>query len=455
MANPVRRAANRLSIGVEKYMPHSFIFVVVLTVIAYVAALALTPTGPFEIVTEWYGQFWGFLEFGMQMTLIIVTGYGIATAPITRKLIRYLATLPNSSAQAYLSVVLVGSGLAFFNWGLGMVAATFYAITLGAFRDDVDFGFLIATAYIGLWPGVLGSLSITAPLLVNTPGHFLEGQIGIIPLTETIFSPLHLTVVACTLLGSLALIYLMRPPESEVEPLKDDRLEELIPKYDEMEADGGTVTLAERLNQNRLFTAIMVVMGFSFIIYLAVFEGLIAALGLNSMNFILLMTGLALHGSPISYVKAIADGVEKAAQVILQFPFYGGIQGILIGSGLAALIMDWVISVASTQTYPVLVFIGTGILNIFVPSAGGQYIVTGEILHGAADGIGTPHPVVVSAYTFGDGWTNMLQPFWALPVLGMAGLQVRNIWGYVMMGVIMWGLVAGTILLLFPVLGLV
>ncbi|TYL37322.1 hypothetical protein CV102_17000 [Natronococcus pandeyae] len=455
MTNPVRQAANRLNIGVERYMPHSFIFVVVLTVIAYITALAVTPTGPIEIVNEWYGQFWGFLEFGMQMTLIIVAGYGIATAPIMRKFIEKLATLPNSSTQAYLSVVAVGTGLAYFNWGLGMVAATFYAITLGAIRDDVDFGYLIATAYIGLWPGVLGSLSITAPLLVNTPGHFLEEQIGIISLAETIFSPLHLTVVICTFLASLLLIYLMRPPEDEVEPLQTDRLESLIPKYGETTADGGKPTLAERLNQNPLFSAIMVILGLVFITYLSVYEGLIATLGLNSMNFILLMTGLALHGSPISYVNAITDGVEKAAQVILQFPFYGGIQGILIGTGLATIIMDSVIAVATATTYPALIFIGTGILNIFVPSAGGQYIVTGEILHGAGESIGTPHSVVVSAYTFGDGWTNMLQPFWALPVIGMAGLQIRNIWGYVMMGVIMWGLVAGTILLVFPAAGLI
>lgn len=455
MANPVRKAANQLSIGVERYMPHSFIFVIVLTVIAYVAALAATPTGPIEIVNQWYGQFWAFLEFGMQMTLIIVAGYGIATSPIMRRLIQKLATLPNSSAQAYLSVVIVGSGLAYFNWGVGMVAATFYAITLGAIRDDVDFGFLIATAYIGLWPGVLGSLSITAPLLVNTPGHFLEEQIGIIPLTETIFSPLHLSVVICTFLASLLLIYLMRPPADEVEPLRNDRLESLIPKYGETAADGGKPTLAERLNRNPLFSLIMVVLGIVFVAYLSIYEGLLAALGLNSMNFILLMTGLALHGSPISYVNAIADGVEKAAQVILQFPFYGGIQGILIGTGLATIIMDGVIAVATSTTYPALIFLGTGFLNIFVPSAGGQYIVTGEILHGAGESIGTPHPAVISAYTFGDGWTNMLQPFWALPVIGMAGLQIRNIWGYVMMGVIMWGVVAGTILLVFPAAGLI
>lgn len=210
MTDIIRRSANRLNVGIEQYMPHSFIFVVVLTVAAYGLALGLTPAGPFEIVLEWYGEFWGFLQFAMQMTLIIVTGYGIATSPPVRRVLLRLTEVPGSPAQAYLSVVLIGAFFAYFNWGLGLVVAAFYAISLGALREDLDYGYLVATAYIGIWPGIAGSMSITAPLLVNTPGHFLEEQIGLIPLTETIWSPLHLTIVVSTLLLTLLIIYLMR-----------------------------------------------------------------------------------------------------------------------------------------------------------------------------------------------------------------------------------------------------
>lgn len=453
MANIIRRLAQRLNFGIEQYLPHSFIFVVVLTVIAYLLALGLTPTGPFEIVIEWYGAFWDFLEFAMQMTLIIVTGYGIATAPVIRRSLLRLSEQPNSPAQAYLSVILVGFTFAYFNWGLGMVVAAFYAIALGTLRNDLDFGFLIATAYIGIWPGIAGSLSVTAPLLVNTPGHFMEEQIGLIPLTQTIFSPFHLSVVVGTLLVTLALVYLMRPPEGTTEPIDEEELEVLLPRYDHISEDQSS-SLASRANSSPLFTGIIVLMGGSFILYLMVFEGLIAALGLNSMNFILLIVGILLHGNLLSYANAITDGAQRAGQVILQFPFYGGIQGILIGTGLATLAVEAMVGVASSTTYPFLVFLLTGVLNVFVPSAGGQYIVMAEILHGAGDGLGVAHPAIVSAYTFGDVWTNMLQPFWALPILGIAGLKVRDIWGYVLVGLVGFGAVTMGITLLFPVLGL-
>lgn len=211
---------------------------------------------------------------------------------------------------------------------------------------------------------------------------------------------------------------------------------------------------ATKLNQQPLFVGLIVLMGAVMIAYIVRVEGIITALNINSMNFILLMAGLALHRNPISYVNAVTDGAERASQVIFQFPFYAGIQGILIGTGLATLIVDWFVGIATASTFPLLTFLVTGFLNIFVPSAGGQYIVMGEILHNAGATLGAADPIIVSAYTIGDGWTNMLQPFWALPVIGIVGLQIRHIWGYVMMGMLMFGLTAGSILLLFPVLGL-
>lgn len=454
MSNIIRRMTSRLSVGVERYMPHSFIFAVVLTAVAFVMALLGTSSGPVDIAQAWYGDFWAFLQFAMQMTLIIVTGYGIASAPATRSVLRRIARIPNTPVQAYFSVVIMAGLLAYLNWGLGLVGASFYAIMLGAYRDDVDFGFLVAIAYVGVWPGVVGSVSVTAPLLVNTPDHFLQDQIGLIPLTETIFSPIHLSVVLATLLVSLVLVHLMRPPADEVEPLPESQLSELVPDYTIGETDGGTINFATKLNQNRAFSAIVIVLGAVVIADIVFVEGIITALNINSMNFLLLILGLVLHGHPISYVEAISDGVQRASQVILQFPFYAGIQGILVGTGLAALIVDWFVGIASASTFPLLTFFVTGFLNVFVPSAGGQYIVMGEILHTAGSSLGTSDPIIVSAYTIGDGWTNMLQPFWALPVIGIAGLQIRNIWGYVMMGMIMFGITAGAILLAFPMLGI-
>lgn len=435
-------------------MPTSFVFAVVLTAVAFLLALVFTDAGPLTTVQEYYGGFWIFLEFAMQMTLIIVTGYALASAPLVQRGLERVAQIPNSTTQAYLSVIVVGTGLAYINWGLGLVGAGFYALNLAKVRTDLDFGYLVAAAYAGVWPGITGSLSISAPLLVNTPAHFMQDQIGLISLDQTIWSPMHLAVVIFTLLAFLILFRLMEPSPDNVQPVPDDKIDELLPDTNNSEAtpDGGVTkqSWADRLNHSLLFTGFIVILGGVYIIWRLGTDGLINGLTLNTMNFTLLMVGVALHGGLINYVNAIDDAITAAAQVVLQFPFYGGIQGIIVGTGLATLLVQSIVDISTASTYPFFVFIITGILNVFVPSAGGQYIVMADILHGAGGNLGVAHANVVSAYTFGDVWTNMLQPFWALPLLGIVGLRIRDVWGYVLMALLTYGVVTGIVTLVIP-----
>ena len=454
--NVVRRMADRLSISIEKYMPTSFVFAVFLTAIAFILALVFTDAGPFATVQEYYGGFWIFLEFAMQMSLIIVTGYALASAPLVQRGLERIARLPNSTTQAYLSVIVVGTGLAYINWGLGLIGAGFYALNLAKVRTDLDFGYLVAAAYAGVWPGITGSLSISAPLLVNTPDHFMQDQIGLIPLNQTIWSPMHLSVVVLTFLAFLVLFLLMEPSGDNIQPVPDEKINELLPDVHSQEttADGGTAnqSWADQLNHSWLFTIFIVALGGSYIVWRLVTDGLINGLTLNSMNFTLLMAGIALHGGLINYVNAINEAITAAAQVVLQFPFYGGIQGIIVGTGLATLLVQSIVDVATASTYPFFVFLITGILNVFVPSAGGQYIVMADILHGAGSNLGVSDATIVSAYTFGDVWTNLLQPFWALPLLGIVGLRIRDVWGYVLMALLTYGLVTAIVTLVIPTL---
>lgn len=452
VTNTLKRMADRLSVGVEKYMPHSFVFAIILTFIAYGAALLLTSSEPGEIVIEWNNEFWGFLGFAMQLVIIIVTGYGIASAPLTRRAINRLVRIPNTPLQAYISVALFGFLITLIHWGLGLVTASLYTIFLGKERGDVDFGYTVAMAYAGATVGSAGSISQTAPLLVNTPGHFMEGQIGLIPLNETVFSLFHLSIIWGVFFVLLGIIYFTYPTQENTESLPDKEVDELIPEY---EADFDSTTIASRINNSRIFNLIIVLLGGSISAWLIITEGPFQMLELNTMNLIFLTIGIALHKNVVTYAKAITDGAERCGQVILQFPFYGGIQGILIGTGLTTLLIDSITSFSSAGTFPFFTWIMTGIINVFVPSGGGQYIVTAEVLHPAAESMGVSHAAIVTAYTVGDVWTNLLNPFWALPVLGIVGLQVRDIWGNVIMVLIGYGLVAGSITLLFPILGLV
>ncbi|WP_121743604.1 short-chain fatty acid transporter [Natronorubrum halophilum] len=452
MPNILKQMANRFNVGIEKYMPHSFVFAIILTFAAYVAALLLTSTGPSQIVIEWNNEFWGFLEFAMQLVVIIVTGYGIASAPITRRIISKLVRIPNTPLQAYFSIAIFGFFVTLIHWGLGLVSVSLYAIFLGKERDDIDFGYTVAMAYSGATVGSAGSISQTAPLLVNTPDHFMEDQIGLIPLNETIFSLFHLSIVWGVFLLLLVIIYFTYPTQENTDPLPEERVDELLPEYHQ---DFDSTTIAGRFNGSRLFNTGIVLLGGSISIWLIISEGAFQMLELNTMNLIFLIIGIGLHKNIVSYAKSITDAAERCGQVILQFPFYGGIQGILIGTGLTTILIDSITGVSSAETFPFFTWFMTGIVNVFVPSGGGQYIVTAEFLHPAAESMGVSHAVIVSAYTVGDVWTNLLNPFWALPVLGIAGLQVRDIWGYVLMVLIGYGLVAGSITLLFPMLGIV
>lgn len=322
----------------------------------------------------------------------------------------------------------MAAAISYINWGLGLVGAAIYAVILAKVRDDLDYGYLIAAAYSGTRPGIVGSLSVTAPLLMNTPEHFMVDQIGIIYLSQTIFSPMHLFVVLGSLLAFLVLFWAMKPPEEEVESVPDEKLDALLPERPDVATDGGEDRyISDRLNESLVFTAFVVIFAGSYIVWHFATQGFIEGLNLNSMNFTLLIIGIALHGGLVNYVRAVENAVEAAAPIILQFPFYGGIQGLFLGSGLALLLVNSIVDLSGPATYPLAVFLGTGILNVFVPSACGQYIVTAEILLGAGTELGVSDPVIISAYTFGDIWTNMIQPFFALPLIAIAGLPVSDI----------------------------
>lgn len=455
-SNYIRSFARRLSFGVERYMPNAFIFAIILTIIAAVASVGLTDTGPFGIVQEWYGGLWLFLEFTMQMTLIIVTGHAVASAPVIQRFLKRVANVPNSTTQAYTSVILVGAAFGYVNWGLGMIIAVFFALQIARVRNDVDFGFLIAAAYAGIWPGIVGSLSVTAPLLVNTPGHFMADEIGLIPLSETIFSPMILFVVVTTLLAFIILFWQMQPAPDEVDPISEENLNQLLPEEEGVYADGGVATasppIADRLNQNRLLTVFVVLLGGSYVVWNFYTKGPIGGLNLNTMNTTFLMIGLGLHGGLYNYVQAVNNAIDAAAQIVLQFPFYGGIQGIIVGTGLATVIVNWVVGVASTATFPFFSFAVAALLNTFIPSAGGQYITMAPLLHSAGSQLGVSDAVIVSVYTIGDVSTNMLQPFFALPILGVAGLSVRDIWGYVLTALIVFLIVGSVATIVFPMM---
>jgi short-chain fatty acids transporter len=193
-------------------------------------------------------------------------------------------------------------------------------------------------------------------------------------------------------------------------------------------------------------------MGFGYIVYHFSTKGF--DLGLNIVNFIFMFVGILLHGTLRRYIDAIIEAAKGASGIILQFPFYAGIMGMMTGANadgasLAGVISNGFVSISTVKTFPVFTYLSAGIVNFFVPSGGGQWAVQGPIMMPAGQALGVPAAKTALAIAWGDAWTNMIQPFWALPALGIAGLGARDIMGYCVITLLLGGIITVAGFLIF------
>tara|TARA_B100000508_G_C11434680_1_gene265392 strand:- start:46 stop:1257 length:1212 start_codon:yes stop_codon:yes gene_type:complete len=385
------------------------------------------------MIEHWYEGFWNLLAFTMQMVLILVTGHALATAPAVKRWIQRLASQPSSSAQAAALTALVACVFSWFNWALGLIVGAIFALEIGkaAYRQGVKLHYplIVAAGYSGQMVWHMGPSS-SSGLTVATSGHFLEDVIGIIPITETAFS-------SYAILNSLMLIALVVPAtfyfmsprkESEMAGIESYAPQFLQEDTSENNQDNST-SIGTRLD-SVWFTVILLALSGSYAVMHFSRNGF--DLNLNIVNFLFLFLGLALHKTPVRYMNAVTDATKGASGIILQFPFYGGIMGMVTLSGLAVIFVDAMLSIATPQTLPVISWLAAGLLNIFVPSGGGQWAVQGPILMEVAKELEVSVGRIITAFGAGDTWTNMFQPFWALALLGITGVKARHIMGYCM-----------------------
>ena len=282
-----------------------------------------------------------------------------------------------------------------------------------------------------------------------TEGHFLADKIGIIPVSQTLFSPMNIVVALFLIIGLPFLFRFLNPiDESEmvtidkVLPNIDDYLSEKDKDSEEQRRD----TVASKLENSMIISIIVGVMGLIIVVWYFATKGF--TLNLNIVNFTFLFVGILLHRTPINYVRAITEGTRGCAGIILQFPFYSGIMGMMNFSGLIVVIAGWFVAISNQLTFPLFTFISASLVNIFVPSGGGQWAVQGPVIVEAAKTIGVGYPKAIMALAYGDQWTNLFQPFWALALLGLTGLKARQIMGYCM-AVMLIGLVFFILALVF------
>ena len=426
---------------VQKYLPDAYLFAIILTFISFIGALALTGKGFMAIITMWGNGLWGILAFAMQMILILVTGHALASSKPVKKFLTALASIPSNGGQAAMMNCFAVGVASFFNWGFGLVVGALLARELAKKVKNMDYALVVAAGYSGfvIWHG---GISGSIPLAVASKGHLVEKLTGIIPTTATIFSSWNL-IITWTIIITLPILFkLMTPSDSEVKVVDPALLVE-----PEEEKPPVNHTLATWLENS---VAINMLFGLMGVLYLGdyFFKNGFGNLSLNIVIMVFFIAGVILHMTPINYVRAVDQAIKGAGGIALQFPLYGGIQGIMVSSGLAGIIANWFISFSTAYTFPLFTFFAGGVINMFVPSGGGQWIVQGPINIPAGIALGVDPAKVVMGIAYGDQWTNMIQPFWALPLLGIAKLGVRDIMGYCCMTLIWSGIIMSAGLLL-------
>lgn len=424
----IARLGDFLSRVAGRVVPDPFIFALVLTLATLCLGVVLTPTSPGEMVTYWMKGFWDLLEFGMQMVLILVTGGVLAQSPPIRRLINALAGWPKSTAGAVYLVSLAAMTSALVNWGLGLIVGALLAketaVSLKNRGIPHHYPLIGAAGYTGLlvWHG---GLSGSAPLSVATQGHFLAALTGVIPVSDSLFGSLNISLVLTLLITTPLILRAMVPKNPKVWIGVQNHGRALGLGNDTQKAK----TLATLLEESPVLVIALCIAAIGYLFFFFLHKGL-AGLNLNSMNACFLFLGMLFFLRPIRYVRAVASSVAGASGIILQFPFYAGIMGMMRDSGLVEVFSTAMVSASNSVTFPALSFLSAGVVNLFVPSGGGQWAVQGPILIKAASQLHVPPATTVMALAYGDQWTNMLQPFWALPLLAITGLQARQIIGY-------------------------
>lgn len=438
----------------QKYLPEPFIFAIILTFVAILVAMPVCHQSIVEVVTNWGGGVWNLLGFSMQMALVLVTGATLAAAPLIKKGISRLASMPKTPAGAIALVTGISAVACWLNWGFGLIVGAIFAKEIAKKLKNVDYRLLIASAYSGfvVWhAGISGSIPLKMASDVNELVKDTNGVItSVIPIGNTILDWHNIIMVVIVTLALVVINSLMHPKTGIV------AIDPALLQEDAVETHENTSqkTPAMKLENSRLLSALLALLGLSFLIISLFFKH--KAFDLGSVILLFLFLGIVLHKTPIAYVRAFAKSVGGAAGILLQFPFYAGIMGIITGVGESGICLGTVVSeafvnISTSTTYPIYTFLCAAILNMFVPSGGGHWAIQAPIMFAAGEALNVDHGLTGMAIAWGDAWTNLIQPFWALPALAIAKLNAKDIMGFCLIDLVVSGIIIISGLLIWAI----
>jgi len=431
-------------------MPNAFVFAILLTVITGLGAFLWLGATPIKIISSWYDGFFDLLGFAMQIVLIIITGFSIALSPIIKRGIDALARRINSPKQVYFLVVLFGILLTLVSFGWVVITCVL-ARELALRVKGVNYPFLIACVYIssGAW---VSGFSSSIPLLLNTENNFLikSGVLTeVIPTAYTLGSTLNIIMIITLILVVPLILLLLRPKNTPNKDITDLMIVKETSNTQTIKEEALSLKLpfksySDNLNNSVILQMIIVIMGFVYIIYHFITKGF--DLNFNIMIFIFIIIGLLLHKTPMRFVISMKQASSNISGIIFQYPFYAGIMGIMLYTGLGEKLGQILASQASVNTYPFFAYLTGGIVNFAIPSAGGEFAVVGPSIVNAVKEIGTGLPTeeitamiarASLSIAYGESLSNLLQPFYLLLVLPIMAsgikIQARDVMGYLVL----------------------
>ncbi|WP_276259148.1 TIGR00366 family protein [Haloglomus litoreum] len=469
MLSLIRSFGERCSDLSERYIPDPYVIAIVLTFVAAAAAVA-TGSGPRETLTAWTGGVWSLLPFMAAISVLLMAGDAIAKSPIFTRGLERLARLPSSRFTAVWFTSFVAMAAAVVSWAIGLIVGAIMAKRVAYECQEqgisVHYPLLAAAGYTSLMVFHGGFSSSVGLLMADpslVPASFPDYVRGGIPLAQTIGSVTNIVTTGALLVVVPVVMGLLHPTEGVRElPRRTyrevDRVVTEAYAQEPVATDGGSDgdtddrTVADRLNDSRLLgLAIGLFPAFFVVNAWFLRGGGISNLTLNSINALFLLLAILLWNRPTAIVKQMRDSVTNISGIIFQFPFYAGIAGLLTGTGLATVIVEFFGGFATPTTWPVIGVLVAGVVNIFIPSGGGQWVAMGPIMLDVTTGFGYTPAQAVIIEMLGDQLTNMIQPFWAIPLLAIANLRARDIIGYTAVAMVAGLLIVCTSLTLFMV----
>jgi len=421
----------RLSDWFERWFPDAFALALTAVVIIFAASVA---SGSSVAQTaQWFGAgFWDLVAFTMQMSMIIVTGYAVATAPPVYAVVKRMAAIPSNGRSAAAFVGLFSMLASLLSWSFSLIFSGLLAREVARRVHGADYRAIGAAAYLGVGSVWALGLSSSAALIMAAPASLpdaIEKISGVIPLSQTLGLWQSLLMAATLIVISMVLCYFSAPADTDARGMKEMGVSD-TPAAQPL---GRAETPGEWLEYSPLLTVIVGTAGVLYLIREVRTSGPAVILELNHYVFLFLIVGLLLHWRPRSFVQAIAAAVAPVGGVLIQYPLYAGIVRMMTESGIATSLAHFFVAISTTHTYPVMIGIYSAFLGLFIPSAGGKWLIEAPYMLDAAKTLHVHLGWVVQTYNATEALANLIHPFWMLPLVGILGLKARDIVGYSML----------------------